>query len=70
MVRLTLPFKGAIIRERSVPSTVGLLAKSVTQVLYRTETSDGRSDATVATLYTPLKPAPGPPKILAILLPQ
>ncbi|PWN45250.1 LIP-domain-containing protein [Ceraceosorus guamensis] len=62
--------RGEIIRERPVDTIVGAAAKSAHQILYRTEDSVGAPDAVVATVFAPHKPAPGPPKILAILLPQ
>lgn len=60
---------GDIIRERMVPTNIAG-TRSVYQVLYATLDTMGRMDATVTTLYAPETPAPGPPKILSLQLPQ
>lgn len=56
---------GEVIRERSMHTDVTGHRSSI-QILYKTKDGVGRDDATVTTVFAPLKVAPGVPKILSI----
>ncbi|CAO1615331.1 unnamed protein product [Parajaminaea phylloscopi] len=61
---------GEVIRSRSIPITrFGLEADRAFHILYRTNGQDA-ADATVATIVAPRFPAPGPPKIVAVIPPE
>lgn len=65
---------GDIIRTRPVAlDNFGPDADRAFQILYRTNGQDGNKtvpDATVTTLISPKKPAPGPPRIVTIATPE
>lgn len=62
---------GVVLRQREVPidtNIVGPDAASITQVYYKYTGALSRASGSVATIITPKNPAPGPPKVLAVVL--